>query len=661
MESPLFKDIIILFVLSVLIIFVFHRLKIPAIVGFLFTGLIVGPHSLGIVHSVKEVESLAELGVVLLLFIVGIEFSLKKLIRVKKTVLLGGSIQVLITIFIIYTICYLLNIPYKKAILISFIISLSSTAIVLKILRDKNEMDSPHGKTILGILIFQDIIFVPMMLIIPLFSGGDPNLIQSILLLLAKVTGIIIFIFLSIKWIFPYILYQIIKTRSNELFLISVFVICFTMALLTHAIGMSFALGGFLAGLMISETDYDLHIIDKVLPFQDILTSFFFISVGMLLDIRILVNYPIIVLACVIGVLAIKSVIAIISSIILGFSMRINVLVGLAISQIGEFSFVLIETGIQNKIIHHKENIYHYILSATILTMTLTPLLMKIAPYLANLINKIRFFRNLNSGNESSNTKENNHSIKDHLIIIGYGVNGRHLARASKLANIPYIILDMNPETVRNESQQGENIYFGDASQESILKFLECDRAKMLVVAISDPEATKRIIKAVRHLNEEIYIIARSRFLEEMVPLLQLGADDVIPQEYETSIEIFTRVMVNFLIPKHQIENLIEEIRSEEYPMNRYLSKESTNIYNLKHHLPDQEINAIQLHHSSTYLNKSISEVKLRSELGITILAIKRDKNILSNPPGDTVLQDEDILVVLGRHEDITQFTKQIE
>ncbi len=656
METPLLKDIIIIFGLSIVVLFLFHRIWVPAIVGFLVTGILVGPHGLGLIHAVHEVKGLAEVGVVLLLFIIGIEFSLKKFLQIKKLILIGGSIQVIATVLIITFIAMQFGVSFEKGIFIGFLISLSSTAIVFKIIQDKSEIDSPHGKIILGILIFQDIVFVPMILVTPFLAGLEQNIWESVLFLLAKGVGIILLVIVGTKWVIPKLLYHIVKTRSRELFMLSVFVICFAISWFTNMLGLSFALGGFLAGLIISETEYNHQVISNILPFRDIFTSFFFISIGMLLNIGFLVKEPAMILLLTLSALTIKAIISFAASQTLGFPLQINVLVGLAVCQVGEFSFVLFETGLEYKLFSTNDSIYHYILSVTILTMTITPFITKLAPSLSKLLLRLPLPRKVVHGWHSpSKEEEKAESLKDHLIIIGFGVNGRNLARAAKVAKIPYVIIDMNPETVKNERLKGEPIFFGDASYEAILEHVSCRNAKVVVVAISDPVATKRMIETIRRLNQKAHIIARTRFLHEMLPLYSLGADDVIPQEYETSVEIFARVMANYLIPKDEIERLIAEVRADGYEMLRSLSKEPISLSNLKLHLSDVEITALRVGQESFLVGQSLAQSELRKKYGVTALAIKRASTILSDPIRDTKLIAKDVLIVLGQPDKIAK------
>ena len=288
---PLLSDIVIIFGLSIMVLFVFNRLRIPAIVGFLLTGVLAGPYGLGLIKAIHEVEVLAEIGVVLLLFTIGMEFSLKALLRIRKSILLGGSLQVLLTILVTFVLASLqVGRTFGESLFIGFLVCLSSTAIVLKLLQEKAEMDSPHGQTSLAILIFQDLIVIPMMLFTPLLAGMGGEIGQSLLILFAKGAGVIVLVILSAKWIVPQLLYQIAQTRSREVFLLTVVVLCFAIAWLTSSVGLSLALGAFLAGLIISESEYSYQALGNILPFRDVFTSFFYVSVGMLLDVGFVVE-----------------------------------------------------------------------------------------------------------------------------------------------------------------------------------------------------------------------------------------------------------------------------------------------------------------------------------------------------------------------------------
>ncbi|MGB2697924.1 MAG: cation:proton antiporter [Candidatus Zixiibacteriota bacterium] len=564
MGIPLLSDIVIVLGLSIVVLFVCSHLRIPTIVGFFLTGMLAGPHGLGLIKAVHEVEILAEIGIVLLLFTIGMEFSLKNLLRIKKSILMGGSLQVWLTFLAVFVIAMKLGQSFSESIFLGFLISLSSTAIVLKVIQQRAEVDSPYGSTTLGILIYQDVIIVPMMLFTPLLVGATANYGVSPLILLIKGVGIIAFVIVSSKWIVPQVLYQIARTRNRELFLLSVVIICFGFAWLFSSAGLSLALGAFLAGLIISESEYAHQALGNILPLRDISMSFFFISIGMLLDVGFLFQHPGLIVLIALGVLALKTFIAGFAATLLGFPFRTVVLVGLALSQVGEFSFILSKTGIEFGLL--AGDTYQMFLAVSVLTMALTPVIIAFAPRTADFVLQLPMPARLRTG-FSPVQEVKLPRKKDHLVIIGFGFNGRNLARAAKVRGIPYSIIEMNPETVREEKIKGEPIHYGDATHKAVLGRADIKDARVAVVAISDPAATRRIVELVRKVNPGIYVIVRTRFIQEVKSLRRLGADEVIPEEFETSVEIFARVLEKYLVPRDEIDKYIDEIRSEDYDM----------------------------------------------------------------------------------------------
>ena len=645
MEIVLLNDIVIIFGLAIAVLFICHRLRIPAVVGFLLTGIFVGPYGFGLVKAVQEVELFAEIGIVLLLFTIGIEFSLERLLQIRKSVLMGGSLQVSLTFGATFFIARWFSQDFGEAVFIGFLVALSSTAIVLKLIQERAEVDSPHGRTTLGILIFQDIIIVPMILVTPILAGATGNLSETVIVLIAKGIGIIGLVFVSTKWIVPQVLYQIARTRSQELFILSIVVICLAVAWITSSAGLSLALGAFLAGLIISESDYSHQALGNILPFRDVFTSFFFVSIGMLLDVGFLFRQPGTVALIALGVLVLKSFIACFATVLLGFPLRTSILVGLALSQVGEFSFILSRTGVEHGLL--AGNNYQMFLAFSILTMAATPFIITLAPRIADIILRLPLPHWLQSGFYPV-PEIKVKSRKDHLIIIGFGVNGRNVARAARLSGIPYAVIEMNPETVRNEQAQGEPIYYGDSTQEVVLQRASIKDARIVVSAINDPASTRRITEIVRRLNPKVHLIVRSRYLQEMKPLYELGANEVIPEEFETSVEIFTRVLAKYLIPRNEIEALVAEIRSDGYEMFRSLSKESSSYSDLNLHLPDVEICTLRVVEGSPLVGKSLADIEMRKKYGVTVLAIRRNSQVLSNPNVNMPFCADDVLFVLG-------------
>lgn len=563
------NDILIILALSLGVFVVFSRLKIPPIVGFIITGIMAGPYGFALVKSVNDVEKLAEIGVMFLLFTIGIELSLKSMFRMKRLVLLGGALQVAITVLVTFFLFRMLGQPVGRSVFIGFIISMSSTAIVLKTMQERGELDSPHGVITLGILIFQDIIVVAMLLITPLLSGTSAGIGKPFFMLLLKGIIVISLVIVSARWIVPRMLYLVARTKSRELFLLSVILICLAIAWLTASQGLSFALGAFLAGLTISASEYKRQALGDIIPLRDVFISFFFISVGMLMDISYFIQHPVLILAAFMSFMIMKAVIAGGINTLLGAPIRTSILVGLALCQIGEFSFLLLKTGLDRNILTN--NLYNLLLSASVLTMLATSFMISLSPFFAESVLSLPLFRKLRDGHfRTQNISAPDR--KDHLIIIGYGINGRNVALAAKESSIPYVIIEMNPDVVIGEQKKGEQIVYGDATHEAVIEHAGIRSARVVVLAINDPPATRKITEVIRKINPNVYLIVRTRYIKEMESLYRLGADEVIPEEFETSIEIFSRVLNRYLIPKDSIEQLVTKIRQDSYKMFRRFS-----------------------------------------------------------------------------------------
>jgi len=567
MQAAILNDILIIFALSIVVLLFCHRLRIPATVGLLLTGILAGPHGFALVRAVHEVEILAELGVILLLFAIGIEFSLQRLARIKIPVLLGGSLQVGLTTLVIMAVALPILPRRGEAVFVGFLVALSSTAIVLKLLQEKGEVDSPHGNTALAILIFQDIIIVPMMLFLPILAGQTQNVLTGLGVTALKGVGIILLVIVGARSLVPRLLYLVTRTRIPELFSATVLVICLAVVRLTAGLGLSFALGAFLAGLIVSESEYSHHALGNIIPFRDVFTSFFFVSIGMLLDLKFCLQAPLVILGITLAVFFIKAVVGSLVTLAIGLPLRTAILAGLSVSQLGEFSFILARTGTHYGFL--KGDAYQIFLAVAILTMAATPFIMQKASKAADSILKLPLPGRLKSRCVSCSIENRYESSKGHLIIVGFGLTGRQIAQAARLAKIPYLVIGMNAQRIREEEAKGEPIFYGDASQETVLLHAKVRTADTLVIAVNDPAAARRITLLARRLNPKIYIIVRSRYVIEMDILYQLGADEVIPEEYETSVEIFTRVLTQHHIPGDRIDQYVEEIRSSGYRMFR--------------------------------------------------------------------------------------------
>ncbi|MEW5796173.1 MAG: cation:proton antiporter [Candidatus Zixiibacteriota bacterium] len=642
------QDLVLIFAASVAGLLVCHRLKLPPIVGFLIAGLAIGPHGFSLIHSPHEVDMLAEIGVILLLFAIGIEFSVKDLLHSSRSALLGGGLQVVLTIVVVTLLVAWLDFTLSQAVFAGFLVSLSSTAIVLKALQDRAELDSANGRVTLAILIFQDIIIAPMMIITPVLSGADSGLTESLFRLLFKGLIVVILVVVLARYLVPTVLYQVARTRSRELFLLSVVLIGMAVAWSTFELGLSLGLGAFLAGLIISDSEYSSQALEGVLPFKAVFTGFFFVSIGMLLDTSTVLSHPGAVFGGGLLVILIKTIIAAGVALALGMSSRAAIIIGLALGQVGEFSFILSKVGLSSGLIDSGH--YQLFLAVAILTMGLTPFLISLAPSVAAAVSSWPFLRRFESGSYRglAGGREGDQAIENHLVIIGFGLNGRNIARAAKAAGIRYVIVEMNPDTVRAVKAEGEPIRYGDASSRELLKEVAIERARIVVIAISDPITSRRITHTIRELSPRVYIIVRTRFVIEMAALYENGANEVIPEEFETSVEIFTRVLTKYLVPRDDIEKLTAELRSHSYEMFRSLTPRSPSLGDLQVHLSEIEISAVKVGSTCPALGQTLAEARLRNRFGVNVLAIMRGAKLISNPAGDVRLEPGDLLYVVG-------------
>ncbi|OPY05687.1 MAG: Inner membrane protein YbaL [Syntrophaceae bacterium PtaB.Bin038] len=639
------NDIVVIIGLSTVVLYLCHRIKLPAIVGYLLTGLLTGPYGFKLVGNLEAVMMLAEIGVVALLFTIGLEFSFRNLVQLRRTALLGGTLQVLLTLLVAAAISHGLGRPPGQAIFIGFLTALSSTAIVMKLLQERAEVETPHGGSALGILIYQDLIVVPMMLLLPFLAGGVEGSADDLLILLGKEIGVILALVVAAKWVVPWTLFTVTRTGSRELFLLTIVLIGLAVAWLTHVAGLSLAVGAFLAGLVISESEYSHQAMGNIVPFRDIFASFFFVSVGMLLDLRFLAEHPVYISFLAAGIMLLKSLAAGAAVLFVGLPIRVAALAGLTLGQIGEFSFILAEAGRKYGLLSQELN--QEFLAYSVLTMMASPFLFRFAHPAAEFVGRLPLPRRLKRGSLPTVGGKRVHE-KDHLIIVGFGIYGQNIARAAREAKIPYAVLDMNADLVREFRHKDEPIHYGDATHEAILKHVNIRQARILVVVISDAAATRRITDLARSLNDRLYIVARTRFIQEIGPLMDLGANEVVSEEFETSVEIFSRILSRYLLPEEEIHRFVEDIRADGYAMFRNLSKHATSCPHLGACLPDMDLRSVRVHEESALAGKTIAGAELGKTFGVTVLAVRREGDIISIPPADLALEPEDILFIVG-------------
>ena len=636
MDIPLLPDIVAIFCLSIGVLLVCHQVKIPPIVGFLLTGVLCGPTALGLVQNPHAVELLAEIGVVLLLFSIGLEMSGEELMRLKRPVFVGGTAQVVLTVGAFMCLGVLTGQTWQQSMMYGFLASLSSTAIVLSRLQQKAQSESPQGRLDFSVLIFQDIAVVPMMLAIPILAGRGDTDLGGMLVSAGRTLVILVGGWVLARHVVPRIMQLVLRTRSKELMLMTVLGLCFAIAL-----------GAFLAGLLLSGSEYSLNVLEGILPFKDVFTSLFFISVGMLLDVGFLVHHLDKVFLFAALLIFLKSILSLPPMLLVGYPLRVSILAAMSLAQIGEFSFVLARSAVNSGLMDNDG--YQMFLAASIVTMMLTPTVMEIAPKVASFVS-----RHMHMPVDEEAAAQKDESLKDHLIIVGFGVGGKHLARTAREAGIPYVILEMNPDTVSRYGGK-EPIHGGDASKPLVLEHFGIQSARVIAVVISDPSAVRAITAVARKLNPKVHIVVRTRFLGEVDALRRLGANDVIPEDFETSIEIFSRVLGHYLVPRQTIERFVNSIRHEYYNMARQLRMTGMDLPSLADEvLTGLEVVACKVEPGCALDGKRLMDTSLRKKYGVTVVGIRHAGQIIPSPGGDAFLHGDDTVFLFASPASLT-------
>jgi CPA2 family monovalent cation:H+ antiporter-2 len=652
---PFFAEIVALLTISVLIAYLCYRIHIVPIAGFLITGVIIGPSALGLVEDLELINNLAEIGVILLLFSIGVEFSLEKLARIKRIVLWGGSLQVFVTLGLVALLAVAWGAGVRDALFTGGLVALSSTAIVLGLLSDRGETNSPTGQNALGILIFQDFAIIAMVLLVPLL-GGQGGSTVDLLLALGKALGLVAAVLVAARVVVPRVLDLVARTRRQELFVLTVVALCFGIAWLVSLADVSLALGAFLAGLVVSESPYSTQAFSDVLPLRTVFNAAFFVSVGMLLDLGFVLSHLPLVLGVAGVALLLKALITTGSVLALRYPVRIAAAAGLTLAQIGEFSFVLNIAGRDAGLSFAGlgptgEQAF---IAATVLLMLLTPLLTAVAPTVGRALEQLLTTVRTPSGDGVSVSTDGaaahpkELSLEDHVIVIGYGPSGQRLAQVLQQTNIPLIIVELNPELVSKAENAGLSVVYGDASREHVLEVAGVHHAKLCVVAINDRAATERIVRLAEYTNPTLEIVARARFLADVDPLHNAGADVVVPEELETAVRLFATVLQSYRIPADEIQQHVREARAHDYELFR-------DELSMAHRMMLEGLNEEGLHTRAVAVRsgahaagKTLEELALRRDYGLTVLAVRRDDQMMGSPAGDFRLEPGDRLVLVG-------------
>ncbi|WP_373044422.1 cation:proton antiporter [Vulgatibacter sp.] len=659
-QIPLLDQLTVIAGLGALVALVLGRLRLPTVAGLLFAGAVVGPWGFGLVRSVHAIEVLAELGVVLLLFTIGLEFSLERLRVIFRQVVLGGSVQVGLTVLVVAGVALALGENLGASVFYGFVFALSSTAIVLRALAERRELDAPHGRFIVGALIFQDLLVVPMVLIVPLLAPGKSlgTASAQIGLALLKAAFLVVAVVLIARLVVPRIFRWVAASRSREIFLLAVLAVCIGTAWLTSLAGLSLALGAFLGGMVVAGTEYGHRAAGDVGPLRDVFVSLFFVSLGMLFDVRVVIAAPLVVLLLLLGFLVLKGFLATIAALLMRFPARAAWLAGVGLAQFGEFGFVLARIAQQHGVIDGPET--QRLLAAGILSMFLTPVLARIAPHVAAGESLLAPLEKLIGARGIDQTTAERGHFAGHLIVAGYGVAGKLLTGALERSGFRYLVLELNPETVTAARKEGKPVYYGDAASPEALQHAGIDDAVAVVLLMNDPHAARLVADTATRIAPGTPVLVRSHYLAESARLIELGAADVVVEEVEAGVEMLARVLRRLDVPFNLIEERLAEARERTQRSVRRVKLPRRRLPEMGE-LADLKVETVLLREGSAAVGRTLRDLDLRRETGALVLATRREGMLQDPPDPDAALDVGDLVFLVGSGESIRRATAVLD
>lgn len=640
--------ILILLISSVLGVALFRALRLPAMLAYFLVGLALGPYTFGLLPNTEANRELAEFGIVFLMFSIGLEFSLPQLYAMRKKVLGLGGAQVVATLAFAMGISKLSGLSWSAAFVIGAALAMSSTAIVSKILAERLDLNSRHGRLSIGVLLFQDIAVVPILVLIPALGMSGANLTDVLGLAMLKAAAMLLFLFTIGKWLINPWFNLVAGQRSRELFVMNVLMVTLLLAFATKLAGLSYALGAFIAGMLISETKYRYQVESDISPFRDILLGLFFISVGMLLNVQQVFSNIGLVLLILIAYLLFKFVIVALVVKLVKYEAGVAIRTGLILAQAGEFSFVILALGVEQKLINGQA--LQLILAASLLSMVIAPFLIQ---YNGRIARRLVSSYSRNSGQVIQDIDDVGKHLHDHVIICGYGRSGQYLGRFLREENIPYVALDIDPSRVIEAAAAGETVMFGDAARRVVLEAAGGARAKALVISYADNRAAMKILHIVQESYPQLPVIVRTVDDSNMEVLRAAGATEVVPEILEGSLMLASHALMLLGVPLNRVVKRIRLFREERYKLFRGYFHGMSDFEN-----EDIEKQQIRLHSviisAGTYaVGRSLADMHLEN-FDVEVKSIRRPNSNGSELPADVTLTEGDVIVLLGQPAGLT-------
>ena len=648
--------LVVLLAIACAVLFLLTRLRLPPVVGYLVSGVLLGPHGLGIISGSDAVSSLAEMGVLLLMFTLGLEFDTGSFRRFRHVVVGGGSLAIILTLVCAMLAGALLGWPLRTAIFLGCIMALSSTAVVLRSLMQNGLMDTLPGRLTTGILILQDLSIVPMMILLPIGAGSPAGVAWDVAAALGRAAFLLGVTFALSQYVMPRLLQLIASARSPELLLLSTLTICFGMAWLSHGLGVSFALGAFLAGLILGGSEYAQQMTADLAPFREVLSGFFFVAMGMLLDTGFaLANWPSVVVVLAIILIA-KTGITAAAVGGFGYPLPVALQVGINLAQIGEFSFILALMGVQQGLI--SRDFYQVAIAASVISMILAPVATRLSSTIASAMARATEGLLPAWGQKDPLPEQDDGPAvpaQAALVILGYGTVGRTLGEVLMTNRVPFVGLEIDPSLVRQARRAGHPVRYGDCGSEEMLKRAGVGTARTLVVTLPDHVLARAVIRMSRRLNPDVHILARGRRGLEDDELYRDGADEVVHEAFEVGIEFLARVLRRLNFPKQAVERQLGRLRGGRYEVFRREDFEPLPLGDVRRSLDTLRVEFLEIPPGSPLAGKTLRDAGVREATGALILAVMRDGRVIPSPEAWFVLQEKDTILVSGAGEQVAE------
>lgn len=648
MTDPL-QPVLILLATAVMAVVVFRLLKLPPMLGYLLAGVIIGPHALGWISEDEETRHLAEFGVVFLMFTIGLEFSLPKLVAMKRLVFGFGTAQVLCTIALVMGAAWLINLDWYVGFVLGGALAMSSTAIVIKLLAERLELNSEHGRQIIGVLLFQDLMVIPLLIIVPALGSGFDSGTSDLLIAFVKIAVVLAIILFFGQKLMRSWLHIVAQQRSSELFVLNVLLITLGLAWVTQMAGLSLALGAFLAGMLISETEYRYQVEEDVRPFRDVLLGLFFVTIGMLLDVQVLIENFFWVFVILLTLIVLKTALIIGLSRLFGADLSVAFRTGMNLAQAGEFGFVLLAQASALQLI--SSTVLQPVLAAMVLSLFIAPFLIE---YSESIIRRSYGSDWMQKAMQITSIAAQTMSQQDHVIICGYGRSGQSVARILEQESINFIALDLDPKRIHEARTAGESVVYGDAAKREVLIAAGLMRAKVLVVSYHNIHSTLKILEHVQELHPELSVVARVMDESEVDVLKKAGVTEVVAEIMEGSLMLASHALMFVNISTSRISRRIRSIREQRYSLLRgFYHGVSDETDEMNESLfPHLHLHTLTILPAAAAINKTLAEINLKA-LTVEVIAVRR-RNIRGLlPSADTKLEAGDVVVLKGTQENL--------